>query len=149
MFLLYGELEKEEKMINMKREEFKKWYPLPNVAPMYLLEEISHIDGLTITLKRTKGYDNQGSAECIEVNFPHFVTYTNTDESYAEGFWIDKHGDAFSFYKTENSTYIDFFRKTSVLFDETLQTPVHYVFVAVDSVTHVISDSEPIVREVE
>ena len=133
----------------MKREEFKKWYPLSNIAPMYLLENISHINGLTLILKRAKGYDNQGSAEYIEVNFPHFATYTNTDESYVEGFWIDNRGDAFSFYKIEKSTYIDFLRESSVLFAETLQTPVHYVFVTVDSVTHVISDSEPIVRVVK
>ncbi|MEG0836058.1 MAG: hypothetical protein RR413_11500 [Christensenellaceae bacterium] len=126
----------------MQLEDFEKWTPIKDAATMYYIENIFYEDGVKIRFTEANGYGSIKSVKTFVAHFLNSVSYFEVDETYSDGFWVDKPSKAWTFFKTDHSPYIDYLQQNSI-FAATISNPVHYVFVTVESIFHIISTDEP------
>ena len=126
----------------MQLENFEKWFPFKNAAAMYYIENISYDDGIKIRFTDANGYGNIKTVKTFVAHFQNSVSYFEVDETYSDGFWVDNPSKAWTFYKTKKSPYSDYLNQNSI-FAATISNPIHYVFVTVESIFHIISTDEP------
>jgi hypothetical protein len=127
----------------MNKQNFSKWYPIPNLVGVCDIDAIKNINELDIFLIPVNRKRDDNLNKKILIHFNSYQSYTCIDESYSEEFWVDSTQKAWTFYKSNTSCYIELLKKHSILFKECRKEIVHYVIVGTNSIFHVISDEEP------
>ena len=126
-------------------EQWIKWEPITGLSPKYYIESISdNRNGFTILLSEAD-YKNT-----VKVTFETLVlSYRNTNESFRLStidFIYDNYGAAFcgqwTFFKVVNSAYVLWLSEQSYTIAESVP-PIHFSFLAVDSIIDVVATCEP------
>ena len=134
------------------QEKWIRWEPTSRLSAKYYVESIVDIDeGFKIIL-----YDCKHSEKKTMILFPDSVdAYRRTDESFTlstlhslkENYGINFFGD-WSFFKIENSEYLDWIKKQSFSISESLNFQ-HFCILASDFMIDIITNYEPEVSHIE
>ena len=127
-------------------EQWTRWEPIPNLAPMYYIKSVyDDINGLKIILSEYKNIHNE-----LHITFKNSVDFfVKTDETFISSIMNDlyeKHNTKsyteWSFFKVTNSRHIKMLSKQSYGVADSRDF-MHFSFISIDSLLEVVADYEP------
>lgn len=122
-------------------QTFEKWHPYDNLDTMYDVDDIwMGPDGYTLILLPDGRHKEALEGQRLILTWESIVSYQLSQERYREDLWISDPQQAWSFWKSTDSAYLNAFRKRSALLPE---GAVHWLFVGTNLVADVIADQPP------
>lgn len=127
-------------------EQWVKWEPIKGLSKKYYIDSvIDNFDGFNILLS------DEADQHQIKVTFETLVlSYRNTDESFrlsTTGFIHENYGKTFctewTFFKVIHSPYVQWLSEQSYGIAESVLPPIHFSFLAINSILDVIATCEP------
>ena len=116
---------------------FKKWYPHDNLDTMYDVDDIwMRPDGYTLILLPDGRYKEELEGQRLMLTWESIVSHQLSGERYREDLWISDSKQAWSFWKSTDSAYLNTLRERSTLLPE---GTVHWLFVGTNLVVDVIA----------
>ena len=120
---------------------FKKWYPHDNLDTMYDVDDIwMRPDGYTLILLPDGRYKEKLEGQRLMLTWESIVSYQLSGKRYREDLWISDSKQAWSFWKSTDSAYLNTLRERSTLLPE---GTVHWLFVGTNLVADVIAAQPP------
>ena len=130
-----------------KQSSFEKWIPPVAVDYVYDIEEIAwREEGLTFTLLPDDIDRGKRSQHRVEVVWENVLSYQVTRETYREDCWINDLQQAWTFFVSDTSAYIDAFRKNAALSPEKV---LHFLLVGTNWIVDVLAEQYPRVKVME
>lgn len=131
----------------MDDSHFTKWVPHSGVVAVYDMESIGwRSEGFVLTLF-PDDLDHDKRAEYnLEMVWPDVLCYQVTNERYRPDWWVSSPDEAWTFYTSESSKFLENFRKDNDLVPETVY---HFVVAGTNFVIDILSGEYPMVRFVK
>ena len=118
-----------------------KWKPFDNININYNVDDVKIENGEFFVILNPSVAESRLTSEMspIIVRFDSFICYQVTKESFREDLWITDRNDAWSFYKSSQSEYIENMKSKCELFPCNV---VHYLFVSASLIVDVIVEAK-------
>ncbi len=125
----------------MNNNVFKKWHPIPDADNVYDIDMIGFgIKGLVLSLIPDDIDHNNRSSHKLTLTWEDPLSYHVAKETIREDLWISDPSEAWTFFTSCTSPYIDHFIKGSVLFPE---NSIHFLIRGTNFIVDIISLSYP------
>lgn len=122
-------------------QTFEKWHPYDNLDSMYDVDDIwMRPDGYTLILLPDGKYKGELEGQRLMLTWESIISYQLSGECYREDLWISDSKQAWSFWKSTDSAYLNTLRERSTLLPE---GTVHWLFVGTNLVADVIAAQPP------
>lgn len=124
---------------------FQKWTPVNNLGSAYDVENVSWGGSLSLVLIADKKRAAQDSIHRLRLAWDssHVVACNVTDETYRADCWgFDFENDG-RLYTSNDSDYIEAFRRKSPLFPD---NAIHFLIVGTNTVIDVLAKEHPMVK---
>lgn len=130
-----------------KQSSFEKWLPPVAVDSVYDIDNIAWKEnGLNFTLIPDDIDHKKRSQHRLEVVWSDILSYQVTRETYREDCWINDPQQAWTFFVSDTSAFIDALRKESALCPEKV---LHFMLVGTNWVVDVLAENYPTVKVME
>ena len=126
-----------------KDKTHARWYPADELDTMCDVDDvrIGH-DGLTVEVIPDGA--NRDKRKRIRLVWDSFVSYQVSAETYRDDCWIGSKDDAWSFFVSSDSQYLQSFRESCALFPHGAR---HFLIVGTNLVADIIAADCPAVTE--
>ena len=126
-----------------KDKTHKRWYPADELDTMYDVDDVRiGPDGLTVEVI-PDGVDRDRHKH-LKFIWDSFVSYQVSAETYRDDCWIGSKNDAWSFFVSDDSQYLQSFRESCALFPDGAR---HFLIVGTNLIAGIIAADCPTVTE--
>ena len=120
-----------------------RWYPADGLDTMYGVDDVRiGPDGLTVEL--IPDGENKDKRKRIRLVWDSFVSYQVSTETYRDDCWVTSKNDAWSFFVSSNSQYLQSLRESCALFPHGAR---HFLIVGTNLIADIIAADLPVVTE--
>ncbi|MCB5855715.1 hypothetical protein LIR37_15240 [Flavonifractor plautii] len=128
----------------MDNKHFIKWIPHSDVVAVYDMEDIGwRNEGFVLTLFPDDLDPAKRSKYNFEMVWQEVLCYQVTDERYRPDLWVSSPDEAWTFYTSESSEFLENFRKDNDLVPDTVY---HFIVGGTNFVIDILSTEYPKVR---
>ncbi len=126
-----------------KDKTHARWYPADELDTMYDVDDVRiGPDGLTVEV--IPDGKNRGEHKHLKFIWDNFVSYQVNAETYRDDCWIGSKDDAWSFFVSGDSHYLQSFRESCALFPDGAR---HFLIVGTNLIADIIAADYPTVTE--
>ena len=126
-----------------KDKTHARWYPTDTLDTMYDVDDVRvGSDGLTIEM--APDGENRDGCKRIRLVWDGFVSYQVSAETYRDDCWVESKNDAWSFFVSGDSQYLQNFKDSCALFPDGAR---HFLIVGTNIIADVIAVDYPTATE--
>lgn len=131
----------------MKDDCFTKWIPDDNVVDVYDMDTIGWREGKFVLSLIPDNLDHDKRSEYnVELIWDDIFCYQVTQETYRPDVWIAAEDEAWTFYVSKSSKYLQNFKKDNMLVPETVY---HFLVGGTNFIIDILSIEYPTIRFVK
>ena len=120
---------------------FEKWYPCDNLDTMYDVHDVwLGQEGYSFILLSDGQHRKKLEGQRLMFTWESIVSYQLSEERYREDLWVSDPKQAWSFWKSTDSSYLNALRERSTLVPD---GAVHWLFVGTNLIADVIAAQPP------